>query len=152
MAKSESWSSALAKYQAAEAELKKYEQKVDATKRLTGQSNYNPDGSMAFLSGFQGESHLRQQSDIIRELQRYVLSEMLKLRQNKIESLLQEIVDVCNHELLVGVHRDEPQKNDNMRRNLWSIQSILGQLRRHAGACLSKSDVVRKIVSFNFLN
>lgn len=147
LAKSEIWSSALTKFQHAEEGLKKMDQKADAHKRLTGQSNYNPDGSMSFLSGFQGESHLRQQSEIIRDLQRYVLMDMLKLRQFRIENLLQEFIDTCNHELLTGTHRDDPQKTDNLRRNLWSIQNILGQLRRNQAAPLSKTDVVRKVVS-----
>ena len=145
--KSDSWSSALTKFQAAEEGLKKYELKADAHKRLTGQSNYNPDGSMAFLSGFVGESHLRPQSDIIRELQRYCLMDMLKLRQFRIENLLQEFCDTCNHELLTGVHQDDPVKSDNLRRNLWSIQNIIGHLRRNTAAPLSKTDVIRKVVS-----
>ena len=150
LAKSESWSAALTKFQAAEESLKRYEQKADAHKRLIGQSNYNPDGSMAFLSGFQGESHLRPQCDVIRDLQRYCLMDMLKLRQFRIESLLQEFCDGCNHELLTGVPGDDPQRTDNLRRNLWSIQNILGQLRRNAAAPLSKSDVIRKVVRWLF--
>ena len=141
----------MTKFQVAEESLRKYEQKADAHKRLTGQSNYNPDGSMSFLSGFQGESHLRPQSEIIRELQRHCLIDMLKLRQFRIESLLQEFCDTCNHELLTGVTGDDPQKADNLRRNLWSIQSIISQLRRNAAAPLSKSDVIRKVVSSNEL-
>ena len=72
----------MAEHQSASESLRKYEQRSNEHKRKIGQSCYNQDGSLAFLGGFSGESHLRTQPEILRELSRYCNNEMLRLRQD----------------------------------------------------------------------
>ena len=145
--KSDLWNAAMTKHQTAADSLRKAEQRSNDHKRKTGQTCYNPDGSLAFLGGFSGESHLRTQPEILRELSRYCLNDMLRLRQNKIESLLHEVIETAENELLVGRYELNSPEYQHLRQNVWSIRTALGQISRRNGVPPSKAFIVRTIVS-----
>ena len=147
-AKADHWSSCQSKWQTADDSLKRYESRVDKQRRQQGQSCYNADGSLAFLGGFQGESHLRQPVEIVRDLQRYCLQEMLKLRQQRVETLLHELVESMNHDVLVGKFEEKSQEHQHLRSNLWATQNVLASLQRRIGVAQSKADIVRRVVCF----
>ena len=129
--------------------MKKREAQTAKQQRQQGQSCFNEDGSLAFLGGYQGESHLRQSAEILRDLQRYCLQEMLKLRQHRIESLLHELVETMNNDLLIGRYEEKSAEQGHLKRNLWAAQNVLASFNRRLGVSLSKADIVRKVVSWN---
>ena len=145
--KADHWSACRTKWQHADDELKRYESRVDKQRRLQGQSCFNADGSLSFLGGFQGESHLRQPAEIIRDLQRYCLREMLKLRQHRIEALLHELIESLNHDVLVGRWEEKTKEHQHLRQNLWASQNVLSSIQRTIGVAQSKADIIRKVVS-----
>ena len=145
--KSDAWSSLQTKFQQASDTLNKYEKRVDQQRRQQGHSPYNADGTMAFLGGFQQESHLRQPVEILRELQRYALNEMLKLRQNRVEALLLELVEALNFDLLIGRHPEGSKENFHLRQNVWAAQNALSSLNSRIGIPITKGDIIRKLVS-----
>ena len=145
--KSDTWQSALARHQSAQDQTTKYEQKVDKQQRAQGQNCFNTDGSLSFLSGYSGESHLRAPLEIIKELLRYVEHDMLRLRQNRIENLLAEFIQSLNNDILVGRFTENSKEGVQARQNLWAAQSINLFLNRRHGVVLSKADIVRKMVS-----
>ena len=147
LAKSETWSAAHNKWQSHEDSVRKRDQQAAKQLRQQGQTCFNEDGSLSFLGGFQGESHLRQPLEVIRDLQRYCLQNMLKLRQHQIETLLSEFIDSMNHDLLIGRYDEKSKEQCHLRRNLWAAQTVQGSLNRRQGVSLSKADIIRKIVS-----
>ena len=151
LGKSDLWTSAYTKSQSAQDQKTRYETKVDKQKRALGQTCFNQDGTLSFLSGFGNQSHLRQPLEIIRELLRYVETEMLKLRQNRVESLLIEFVESLNHDLLVGRHTVGSREYFELRQNLWAAQSVQASLTRRQGLVLSKADLTRKMVRIDLL-
>ena len=148
MQKSKLWNSAMAEHQSASDSLRKYEQRSSEHKRKTGQTCYNPDGSLAFLGGFSGESHLRTQPEILRELFRYCNNDMLRLRQDKIEGLLHEVIETAENELLVGKYELETPEYNHLRQNIWSLRNALNQICRRMGVPPSKAFMIRCAVSF----
>ena len=145
-AKADHQSSCQSKWQHADDNVKRYESKVDKQRRQQGQSCFNADGSLAFLGGFSGESHLRQPLEIIRDLQRYCLQEMLKLRQGRVEGYLHELIESMNHDILTGKFEDKTKEHQHLRQNLWATQNVLSSIQRRIGAAHSKADIIRKVV------
>ena len=145
-AKADHWSACQSKWQHADDNLKRYESKVDKQRRQQGQSCFNADGSLAFLGGFAGESHLRQPLEVIRDLQRYCLQDMLKLRQHRVESLLHELIESMNHDVLIGKFPEKTTEHQHLRQNLWAAQNVLSAIQRRIGAAHSKADIIRKVV------
>ena len=145
--KSDVWSSLQSKHQQAAENLSKYERRSDQLRRQQGQSPYNADGSMSFLGGFTQESHLRQPLEIIRDLQRYALNDMLKLRQGRVEAYLLELVEALNFDLLVGRHPEGSKEHFHLRQNVWATQSVLSALNNRLGIPITKADVIRRLVS-----
>lgn len=145
--KADHWSSCQSKWQHADDNLKRYQSRVDKQRRQQGQSCFNADGTLAFLGGYSGESHLRQSVEIIRDLQRYCLQEMLKLRQSRVESLLHELIESLNHDVLVGKFEEKTREHQHLRQNLWASQNVLSQIQRRIGVAHSKADIIRKVVS-----
>lgn len=138
----------MSKHQASSDQLAKMESKADKQRRAQGQTCYNQDGSLSFLTGYGNESHLRQPLEIIKELQRYIETDMLRLRQNKVETLLVEFIGSLNHDMLVGKYAAGTREFFQLKQNLWAAQNAHLQLtRRQSGLYHSKADVVRKMVS-----
>ena len=52
LAKSDLWQAAMAKCQTAQEQLSKYESKVEKQRRAQGQTCFNSDGTLSFLSGY----------------------------------------------------------------------------------------------------
>ena len=148
--KSDAWSSAHSKFQTASDQLARYEKKADQQRRQQGHSPYNADGSMSFLGGFERESHLRQPIEIVRDLGKYILSEMLKMRQSRVEALLLELTEALNYDLLTGRYPEGSKELCHLRRNAWAAQNALSSLNNRIGVPLSKADIVRKLVSFKY--
>ena len=148
-AKADHWSSCQSKWQHADDNLKRMDARADKRRRQQGQSCFNDDGTLAFLGGYPGESHLRQAVEIIRDLQRYCLQEMLKLRQQRVETLLHELIESLNHDVLIGKFEEKTRENQHLRQNLWASQNVLSQIQRRMGVAHSKADIIRKIVSSN---
>ena len=151
-AKADHWSSCQSKWQHADDNLKRMESRADKRRRQQGQSCFNDDGTLAFLGGYSGESHLRQPVEIIRDLQRYCLQEMLKLRQQRVENLLHELIESLNHDVLIGKFEEKTRESQHLRQNLWASQNVLSQIQRRIGIAHSKADIIRKIVSFFHFN
>lgn len=148
-AKSKLWQSAMAEHQSSSDQLAKQESKADKQKRAQGQTCFNSDGTLSFLSGYGSESHLRDPLEVIKELQRYIETDMLRLRQNKVEALLTEFISSMNHDMLVGKYADGTRELFQLRQNLWAAQNAhLALTKRLNGIILSKADVVRKMVSY----
>ena len=145
--KSDIWSSQMSKHQQAAENLNKFERRADQQRRQQGQTPYNADGSMSFLGGFTQESHLRQPLEIIRDLQRYALNDMLKLRQGRVEAYLLELVEALNFDLLIGRHPEGSKEHFHLRQNVWATQNVLSALNNRIGIPITKADVVRKLVS-----
>ena len=145
--KADHWSSCQSKWQSADDNLKRLNARVDKQRRQQGQSCFNADGSLAFLGGFTGESHLRQPVEIVRDLQRYALQEMLKLRQSRVETLLHELIESMNHDVLTGKYDEKTKEGQHLRQNLWAAQNVLSTLQRRIGAPSSKADIIRRLVS-----
>ena len=80
-------------------------------------------------------------------MQRYCLQDMLKLRQQKVEHLLHELVESLNHDVLTGRYAETSRENQHLRQNLWASQNVLSSLQRRIGAAMSKADIIRKVVS-----
>ena len=136
-------------HQTAADNLTKYEQKTESHRRKTGQNCYNQDGSLAFLAGFDGESHLRSQPEILRELSRYCLNDMLRLRQSRVENLLREVLDTANNEILTGRYTANSSEDTQLRQNTWSIQTALNNITRRMGISPTKAHIVRCVVSLS---
>ena len=148
LAKSDLWQAAMAKCQTAQEQLSKYESKVEKQRRAQGQTCFNSDGTLSFLSGYSNESHLREGLEIIKELLRYVEQEMLRLRQNKIETLLVEFITSLNHDILIGKHGDGTPESFQLKQNLWASQNVQLSLNQRHGLSLTKAELVRRLVSF----
>ena len=146
-AKSDVWTGLQTKFQHASDALQKYEKRADQQRRQQGQTPYNADGTMAFLGGFAQESHLRQPVEILRDLQRYALNDMLKLRQVRVETYLLELVEALNYDLLIGRFAEGSQELVHLRQNLWAAQSCLSSLNNRIGVPITKADIIRKLVS-----
>ena len=116
--KSDLWQGALARHQSAQDQTNKYEQKVDKQQRAQGQNCFNSDGSLNFLSGYSGESHLRSPLEIIKELLRYIESDMLRLRQGRVETLLFEFIDSMNNDVLCGRYPENSKESFQLKQNL----------------------------------
>ena len=145
--KSDTFQSAHARFQSAQDQTQKYEQKVDKQKRAQGENPFNPDGSLSFLTGYSNESHLREPLEIVKELMRYVENDMLRLRQNRIETLLTEFITSMNHDILVGKYPEGSREIFQLRQNVWAAQNINLALNRRNGIVYTKADLVRKMVS-----
>ena len=150
LAKSDTWQGAHSKLQAAQDQQNKYDQRVNNQKRAQGINSFNSDGSMSFLSGFSSESHLRQPIEVIRELLRYIESDMLKLRQSRIEGLLTEFIESMNHDILIGKYIEGSSEIFQLRQNLWAAQSVSVSLNRRHGLLNNKAELVRKMVSWTY--
>ena len=147
--KSDIWSGHRSKHQQAAEDLNKIERRADQQKRQQGHSPYNADGSMSFLGGFTQESHLRQPVEIIRDLQRYALNEMLKLRQNRVEAYLSELVEALNFDLLIGRYPEGSTEHFHLRQNAWATQNVLSSLSHNKfGVPITKADIIRRLVSY----
>ena len=146
-AKADHWSACQSKWQTADDNLRRYDARVDKQRRQQGESCLNADGSLSFLGGFSGESHLRQPVEIVRDLQRYCLQEMLKLRQQRVEGLLHELIESMNHDVLVGKFEEKTKEHQHLRQNLWASQNVLASLQKRLGVAHSKADIIRKVVS-----
>ena len=139
----------MSKHQQAADNLSKIERKADQQRRQQGHTPYNADGSMSFLGGFNQESHLRQPLEIIRDLQRYALNDMLKLRQNRVEAYLLELVEALNFDLLIGRHPEGSQEHFHLRQNVWATQNVLSALNNRLGVPITKGDIIRRLVSIS---
>ena len=146
-AKSDIWTGLQSKFQQASDALSKYEKRADQQRRQQGQTPYNADGTMSFLGGFGQESHLRQPLEILRDLQRYALNDMLKLRQVRVETYLLELVEALNYDLLIGRFKEGSKELVHLRQNVWAAQSCLSSLNNRIGIPISKADIIRKLVS-----
>ena len=147
-AKSKLWQTAMSEHQSASDQMAKNESKADKQKRAQGQTCFNSDGTLSFLSGYGNESHLREPLEVVKELQRYIETDMLKLRQNKVEALLVEFIGSMNHDMLTGKFPDGTRELFQLRQNLWAAQNAhLALTRRLNGITLSKAEIVRKMVS-----
>ena len=145
---SDKWQNSMSKHQTASDQLLKFETKTDQQRRAQGQTCFNRDGTLSFLSGYGNESHLREPLEVIKELQRYIETDMLRLRQNRVETLLTEFIGSMNHEVLVGKHAANSREAFQLKQNLWAAQNAhLALTKRHTGIILSKAEVVKKMVS-----
>ena len=140
--KSDAFSSAQSKYQSAADQVRKYQDRLDSASRKLGGSSFNADGSLNYFVGYSDVSHLRSPLEITRDLHRYLCSDMLRLKQGRLELLLQELNDAFDHE--VDTRRDA---NDSaLRTNMSASRSVLNLLRRVGGPNLTKNEIVRKAV------
>ena len=140
------WNSSTTEHRTASDALDKYEQAANVHRRKTGQTCYNGDGSLAFLAGFAGESHLRSIPEILRELGRYCQNDMLRLRQSRVENLLHEVLDTANNEILIGKFEINSPEYTQLRQNTWCIQNAITQITRRNGIPPSKAHMVRCLV------
>ena len=141
-AKTATWSSNLAQYQSSCDHVTKIENRLDTANRKMGASAFNTDGSLAFFVGYEDMSHLRSPPEILRDLHRYLATDMLKLRQARVEILLQELCDSYDYEVASG-RSNQP----GLVTNLSACRSVLNLLTRRGGMTLSKSEIVRRLVS-----
>ena len=107
-----------------------------------GGSSYNQDGSLSYFVGYDDVSHLRSPPEILRDLHRYLASDMLKLRQARLEILLQELGDSFDYEVASGRGGDS-----RVVTNMSACRSVLSMLTRRGGMVLNKAEIVRKLVS-----
>ena len=68
---------------------------------------------------------------------------MLRLKQSRLELLLQELNDAFDHEVVSGSGADDSA----LRTNMSASRSVLNLLRRVGGLNLTKNEIVRKAVS-----
>ena len=141
--KSEVFSTAQTRYQNAADQVKKNNERVEAASRRLGGSSFNADGSLNYFVGYGDMSHLRSPPEIVRDLHRYLGSDMLKLRQNRLEIMLQELNDAFDFEVSAGRDGDDSV----LRTNMAASRSVFNLLRRCGGPNLTKSEIVRKAVS-----
>ena len=140
--KSEAFSTAQTRYINASDQVKKNQDRVEAASRRLGGSSFNSDGSLNYFVGYGDVSHLRSVTEIVRDLHRYLGSDMLKLRQNRLEIILQELNDAFDFEVSSG-HDGE---DSALRTNMAASRSVFNLLRRCGGPNLTKSEIVRKAV------
>ena len=68
---------------------------------------------------------------------------MLKLRQSRLEILLQELNDAFDFQVASGQDGDSAA----LRTNMAASRSVLNLLCRRGGPSLTKSEIIRKVVS-----
>ena len=141
--KSDAFSSAQTKYQSASDQVRKYQDRLENASRKLGGSSFNADGSLNYFVGYNDVSHLRSPLEIVRDLHKYLSTDMLRLRQGRIEYLLQELNDAFDYEVASGNDIDNPA----LRTNMSASRSVLNLLRRVGGVQLTKSEIIRKAVS-----
>ena len=147
-AKTKTWSTSESEYQAVQEQVRKNQAKLDSANRKMGGSSYNPDGTLGYLLGYEHVSHLRPASEIIREIHRVLSTDLLTLRQNRIEILLQELNDSFDFDMLSKREGVDP---NHLTTNISASRTALRLLNRKGGIPLTKSDVIRQTVSRNFL-
>ena len=143
--RTKAWTSAENDYQAVNDQVLKTQTKLDTINRKMGGSSFNNDGTLGYLCGYENQSHLRPASDIIRELHRMLVSDMMQLRQNRVEILLQELNDTYDYDMLAN----PPGSNSHLVTNVSASRAALRLLTRRGGIPLSKSDIIRHVVSFS---
>ena len=143
--KTSEWTNALNQYQSSNDQVTKIQAKIDNASRKLGGSSYNQDGSLSYFVGYDDVSHLRSPPEILRDLHRYLATDMLKLRQARLEILLQELGDSFDYEVASGRGNDP-----RVVTNLSACRSVLSLLTRRGGMVLNKAEIVRKLVSFDF--
>ena len=137
------WTSAENDYQAVNDQVRKTQNKLDTANRKMGGSSFNTDGTLGFLCGYENQSHLRPAADIIRELHRMLVSDMMQLRQNRVELLLQELNDTYDYDML----SQPATSNSHLVTNISASRAALRLLTRRGGIPLSKGDIIRQVVS-----
>ena len=142
--KTADWTSALSQYQSSSDQVTKIQSKIDNAARKLGGSSYNQDGSLSFFVGYDDVSHLRSPPEILRDLHRYLATDMLKLRQARLEILLQELGDSFDYEVASGRGNDA-----RVVTNMSACRSVLSLLTRRGGMVLNKAEIVRKLVSLS---
>ena len=142
-AKTNAWNSALTLYQNSSDQVSKVQARIDNASRKMGGSSYNADGSLSYFVGYESVSHHRSPLDILRDLHRYVCNNMLKLQQNRIEMILQELSDSFDFEVASGRAAQDPGLVTNMS----ATKTVLNQLVRRGGLTLTKAEIVRQLVS-----
>ena len=140
--KSDTFSGAQSKYQSVADQVRKYQDRLDAASRKLGGNSFNADGSLNYFVGYSDVSHLRSPLEIVRDLHKTLTTEMLRLRQSRLELLLQELNDAFDHEVDSGNDVNNPA----LRTNMAASRSVLNLLRRVGGPNLTKSEIVRKAV------
>ena len=140
--KSDAFSTAQSKYQSAADQVRKYQDRLDAASRKLGGNSFNADGSLNFFVGYSNVSHLRSPLEITRDLHKYLSSDMLRLKQGRLELLLQELNDAFDHE----ANSTTATSDTALRTNMSASRSVLNLLRRVGGPNLTKSEIVRKAV------
>ena len=73
---------------------------------------------------------------------------MLKLRQSRLEILLQELNDAFDFQVASGQDGDSAA----LRTNMAASRSVLNLLCRRGGPNLTKSEIIRKVVSWPKIN
>ena len=141
--KTATWSANLTQYQSSCDQVTKIQNRLDTASRKMGASAFNTDGSLAYFVGYENMSHLRSPPDILRDIHRYLAHDMLRLRQSRIEILLQELCDSYDYEVASG-RSDQP----GVVTNLSASRSVLNLLTRRGGMTLTKSEIVRRLVSY----
>ena len=142
--KNTAWNTALSSYQSSSEQVSKVQARIDNASRKMGGSSYNADGSLSYFVGYESESHHRSPRDICRDLHRYICTDMLKLRQNRVETILQELSDSFDFEVASGRGQQEPGLVTNMS----ATKSVLNLLVRRGGLTLTKGEIIRQLVSF----
>ena len=141
--KSDAFSSAQSKYQSAADQVRKYQDRLDSASRKLGGSSFNADGSLNFFVGYSDVSHHRTPLEITRDLHRYLASDMLRLKQGRLELLLQELNDAFDHE---AATRKDATNDSALRTNMSASRNVLNLLRRVGGPSLTKAEIIRKAV------
>ena len=123
-------------------QVRKYQERLDNASRKLGGSSFNADGSLNYFVGYSDVSHLRSPLEIVRDLHKYMSIDMLKLRQGRLELLLQELNDSFDHEVASGNDVNNPA----LRTNMSASRSVLNLLRRVGGPNLTKAEIIHKAV------
>ena len=143
-ARTKAWTTAENDYQAVNDQVRKTQNKLDTANRKMGGSSFNTDGTLGYLCGYENQSHLRPAADIIRELHRMLTADMMQLRQNRVEILLQELNDTYDFDML----STPTGSNSHLVTNISASRTALRLLTRRGGIPLSKTDIVRQVVRF----
>jgi len=144
--KAEIWSTSHTKHQQCLEAYTRAEAKKDLQKNKIGQSAISTSGQMSFLTGFSDESHHREQKIIIQELQRYVVTELLRLRQSRVEELLKEFCDSGTYLITTGKHSPDSVEYRGLMANMWNVNSVRESLTsRRFGPSQTKAELARRV-------
>ena len=128
--KTKAWTTSESEYQSVRETVRKNQSKIDSANQKMGGSSFNHDGTLGYLVGYENLSHLRPADEILRELHRYLARDLLTLRQNRVELLLQELNDSYDFDMMSRRHNGD---NRDLVTNINASRTALRILNRRGG-------------------